>query len=580
MYWMDIANQVLIFSIMAMSLNLLLGYMGHVSVAHGAFAAIGGYSAAYLSLEMGYSVGISMLVGVLLAATSGMLMSIPALVLSGEYMILLTLSVQTVTVVLISSVPALGGVFGLTGLEAPRVLGNELLLPSDWLIPLVVATVLVFVVLSWIAGSPFGLVLRGIREDQLATQSLGKDVFARKIVVFGLTSGIAAFGGQLLGMYNGTVSPPLYGFSTSVLLVTIVVLGGRGNMLGSILGAAVVIGAQPFFEKVVNLEPSQASLVRLACFGLLLLIVLMLRPQGLVPERVTVGSLIRRRPASGTLAEPSGSSRESQLTEAAPNTATEGTPVPQAVVVVRDVHKSFGGIKAVDGLSFDLAQGRVTGLIGPNGAGKTTVFNLITGAIPPDSGSVSLFGQDITGWSIDRVARYGMVRSFQDVRTFPALSVLENVRMAVPGQRGETLRDLFFAPWSVVKDARRTRAAALKALDIVGLTDSSDLIVSKLSFGEQKLVALARILASDAKILLLDEPAAGIGSEWADRMVEIISRLRGHGLTVCIVEHNLHVLERVSDHIYFLEAGKVSAAGTMKNLVADERLVEAYFGKE
>src|SRR5207244_667010 len=152
--------------------------------------------------------------------------------------------------------------------------------------------------------------------------------------------------------------------------------------------------------------------------------------------------------------------------------------------------------------SFDLLEGRVTGLIGPNGAGKTTVFNLLTGAIPPDEGTVKLFGEDITGWPIDRVARHGMVRSFQDVRVFPGLSVLDNVRMAVPNQRGETLRDLFLTPWRVVRDQRRTRAAAERALGFVGLAERGSEKVSTLPFGEQKLVALARILAADAEVLL------------------------------------------------------------------------------
>jgi branched-chain amino acid transport system permease protein len=252
---------------------------------------------------------------------------------------------------------------------------------------------------------------------------------------------------------------------------------------------------------------------------------------------------------------------------------------PTAVVEVEGVRKSFGGIKAVDGLSFELLKGRVTGLIGPNGAGKTTVFNLLTGAIPPDEGTVRLFGEDITAWPIDRVARHGMVRSFQDVRVFPGLSVLDNVRMAVPGQRGESLRDLFLTPWRVIADQRRTRGAAEKALGFVGLAERGHVKVSTLPFGEQKLVALARILAADAEVLLLDEPASGMDIEWVDRMVDIIIRLRDHGLTICIVEHNLHVVERVADLIYFMEAGRISAGGTMQELAEDERLVEVYFGQ-
>jgi branched-chain amino acid transport system permease protein len=579
MYWTDIGNQVLIFAIMAMSLNLLLGYAGQISVAHAAFAAIGGYAAGYLSLKHGWAIGTATLFGILLAFVIGVLISIPALLLSSEYLILLTLAVQTIILVLISSIAALGGLYGLTGLDTPSFLGKQLLRPSDWFTPLLLATVLLYLVLSWIGESPFGRVLRGIREDQLATQALGKDVFLRKVVIFGLTSGIAAFGGALFGLYNGTVSPPLYGFSTSILLVAMVVLGGRGNMLGSVIGAGVVIGAQPFFEKVIDLDPSKAALVRLLCFGLLLVIVLMVRPQGLLPEGATPWALLgrlRRRRRSAALA---GISAEELASELAVAAGAERIAEPQPVVQVDGVRKAFGGIKAVDGLSFELLEGRVTGLIGPNGAGKTTVFNLLTGAIPPDEGTVRLFGEDITAWPIDRVARHGMVRSFQDVRVFPGLTVLDNVRMAVPDQRGESLRDLFLTPWRVIADQRRTREAAERALGFVGLADRGEVKVATLPFGEQKLVALARILAADAEVLLLDEPASGIDSEWVDRIVDIIRRLRDHGLTICIVEHNLHVVERVADRIYFMEGGRISAGGTMQDLVEDERLVEVYFGQ-
>jgi branched-chain amino acid transport system permease protein len=577
-YWIDVANQALIFAILAMSLNLLLGYAGQVSVAHAAFAAIGGYAAGYLSLKHGWSVGAAIVFGVALAFVIGVLISLPALLLSSEYLILLTLAVQTIILVIISSVAVFGGLYGLTGLPTLSVLGKELLRPGDWFGPLLIATALLYAALTWIGQSPMGRVLRGIREDQLATQALGKDVFLRKVVVFGLTSAIAAFGGALFGLYNGTVSPSLYGFTTSILLVAMVVLGGRGNMLGSVLGAVVVIGAQPFFEKVISLEPSAAALVRLLCFGVLLIVVLLVRPQGLLPETATLGSLLRRGRARAQ-GEQVGMSAEAFATELAAGAGTAHVERPEPVVEVRDVRKSFGGIKAVDGLSFELLEGRVTGLIGPNGAGKTTVFNLLTGALPPDEGTVSLFGEDITGWPIDRVARHGMVRSFQDVRVFPGLSVLDNVRMAVPDQRGESLRELFLTPWRVVRDQRRTRLLAENALRFVGLAHQQHVAVGTLPFGEQKLVALARILAADAKVLLLDEPASGIDSEWVDRMVEIIGRLRDQGLTICIVEHNLHVVERVADHIYFMEAGRISAGGTMEDLVQDERLVEVYFGQ-
>ena len=198
MYWTDVLNQALIFAILAMSLNLLLGYAGQVSVAHAAFAAIGGYTTAYLSLKHGTPVGVALVIGIAGAFLIGMLVSIPALLLTSEFVILLTLAVQTIILVLITSVAALGGLYGLTGLPTVHVLGKDLLRPSDWLVPLLIVSGIVLALLAWIGESPFGRVLRGIREDQLATQALGKDVFVKKVVVFGLSSGIAALAGMLV----------------------------------------------------------------------------------------------------------------------------------------------------------------------------------------------------------------------------------------------------------------------------------------------------------------------------------------------------------------------------------------------
>jgi branched-chain amino acid transport system permease protein len=580
MYWIDVINQILIFATLAMSLNLLLGYAGQISVAHAAFAAIGGYLAGYLALKSGVSVALAFAIGILGASLVGVIVSLPALLLSSEYVILLTLSVQTIVLVVITSIGDLGGLFGLTGLPTVSFFGKELLRPEDWLLPLVAVNAVILGILIWIGESPFGRILRGIRDDQLATQSLGKDVWVKKIIVFALTSGIAGLGGALLSYYNGITSPGLFEFSQSILIVTMVVVGGRGNLIGSILGAALVIGSRPFFEKVISLSPETSAVWRLVAFGVLLIAVLMLRPQGLLPEGISIQALVRRlrRRRSAARAAPA-TAAESAPPASSPADGSAPAGGTEAVLAVRDVKKSFGGIHAVDGLSFDLAAGRVTGLIGPNGAGKTTVFNLLTGAISPDEGTVELRGEDITGWPIDRVARNGMVRSFQDVRIFPNLTVLDNVRMAVPRQRGESLRDLFLMPWSVVRDQRRTIAQAREKLSFVGLAEKEERPAGSLPFGEQKLLALARILAADAGILLLDEPASGIDSEWVDRMVEIVRRLADSGHAVCIVEHNLHVVERVADHVYFMDGGRITAEGALRDLVKEEDLVEAYFGQ-
>jgi branched-chain amino acid transport system permease protein len=240
--------------------------------------------------------------------------------------------------------------------------------------------------------------------------------------------------------------------------------------------------------------------------------------------------------------------------------------------------KRFGGIVAAEDLSLELRRGHVTGLIGPNGAGKTTVFNLLTGVIAPDSGTVTLNGIDIGGWTLNRIARAGMARTYQDVRVFRRMSALENVALAIPGQVGERLTAALARPFASSRAERATRERALEHLAFVGLADHADTLAGTLAFGDQKLLALARVLATEADVLLLDEPASGIDMEWIERMLEAIVRVRDEGKCVCIVEHNLHVVERVTDSIYFMEAGRVTAEGSMQQLIAQERLAEVYFG--
>jgi branched-chain amino acid transport system permease protein len=572
-YWIDVLDQALIFAVFALSLNLLMGFAGQVSIAHGAFGAIGGYLAGYLAQEHAWAFGPALAVGVIAALVLGLIVSLPALRLSGEYLILLTLAVQIITLVVITSISALGGLTGLSALPGITLFGSTLLTPQDFLKLLVPVALAVFLLMRRIAGSPAGRVLRGIREDELATQSLGKDVFAYKSQVFALTAGLAGLGGVLLAYYNGVVAPGMFGFSVSMTIIVMVILGGSANLYGTIIGTALVVASGPFFQKAIKLSVDKSSLAQLLAYGVALVVVLRWRPQGVLPEGATPSALLRRvRPGSHSRAP---EVRDSAM---AVSFAARALPdEPALALEVRALSKSFGGIRAVEGLDLSLERGQITGLIGPNGAGKTTVFNLLTGALKPDRGIVLLDGRDITGLPPHRIARAGMVRSFQDVRTFPRLTVMENVMMGVAGQRGERM-SVVLAPLPLRAGDRRTRDRALQWLDFVGLAQRADEPAGSLAFGEQKLVALARVLATDAEVLLLDEPASGIDKRWSDHMIEHIARLPEAGRTVCIVEHNLDVVQRLAHKICFMHEGSVTAEGTMAELSRQERLQEAYFG--
>jgi branched-chain amino acid transport system ATP-binding protein/branched-chain amino acid transport system permease protein len=609
-FYINWGNLILIYAIYAISLNLLMGYAGQVSVAHAAFGAVGGYGAAYMSVHYATPFPAAVAIGVGAALVIGTLVSLPALQLSSEYLILLTLAVATIIIIILTSSETFGGLYGLLDIKQASLFGFSIVTPQDFLWLLLSLTALVFALCWWLGESPFGRVLRGIRDDETATRALGKNIVAYKVIVFGITSAMAGLAGAMLVYYNSLASPGQFNFDQGMAIIAMVILGGLGNFFGSLVGAFLIVASEPFLEHVVKIEVEKAPLVRLLAYGLALVVILGLRPQGLVPEGVSPLASLRRlarsRADGGPARLPVATEADDAIAtplavhkpgdevlvgaQAEPGdavamlapTAVRRDPVPAAngrvAVEVRDLAKHFGGIRAVDGLDLELGAGRITGLIGPNGAGKTTVFNLLTGAIRPDRGTVILNERAITGMSPNRVVKEGMARSYQDVRIYPRLSVLDNVMLGVQHQPGEDVVQAVFMPWRALRGERQTREMALQHLEFVGMAARARERAGALGFGEQKLVALARLLATEAEVLLLDEPASGIDQVWVERMLGLIIRLRDRGRTICIVEHNLHIVERLADQIYFMEQGRITAAGTMQDLTSQERLLEAYFG--
>ena len=583
-YQIDIFNQMLIFAIFALSLNLLLGYAGQISVAHAGLGAAGGYAVGYLAVKHGTPYIEASIVGIAAATILGTAVSFPALRLTQVFVILLTLAFSTVFLTLIVGLPYFGGSYGLVGVTGVNFFGANLIQPSDWLKLLLPIAAVVFVLCWRLGESPFGRVLKGIREDEIATRSLGKDIFLYKIGIFALTSALAGLAGVALVYYNQLASPSQFSFSAVTTMIAMVIIGGMGNLVGSLIGVFLVVVSGPFLEKQVHASADHASLIRLIIYGAALIVVMRLRPEGILPEgasfqgaSASVRRLLRRAPSPE---EPAPS--RPPAVPLAPSTrapgSTNGIAELPAVVEVKGLAKRFGGIHAVDGLDFRLPTGKITGLVGPNGAGKTTVFNLITGAIRPDAGVVLLNGVDITNLEPHRVARKGMVRSFQDVRLLPRLSVLDNVCLAVPDQPGERLGPLFFRPMLSTRAERRVKEKAREALRFVGMEHRVNVPAGSLGYGEQKLVALARMLATEASVLLLDEPASGIDRGWLEPILDVVLQARDMGKTICLVEHNLHIVERLADWVYFMEAGAVTAQGSMADLVKQPRLAEVYFG--
>jgi branched-chain amino acid transport system permease protein len=295
-------------------------------------------------------------------------------------------------------------------------------------------------------------------------------------------------------------------------------------------------------------------------YGTLLILILRFRPQGIVPERHNVKEKSLKAKHAAALGFIDGRQGSGMI-----------------MLAGKHLRKDFGGIRAVDDVSIDLRAGHVTGLIGPNGAGKTTAFNLLTGFILPTDGEIYLGGHPITGLKPHAIVRAGTARSFQDLRLFSKMTVLENVLVALPRQSGDNLWHVFFSPRRVAREERENVGKALGILQFVGLAQRKLDRAEDLSFAESKLLVIARVLATEADVLLLDEPLSGLDPPTLAAILPTMRRLAEMGKAVCIVEHNLDVIRSVCDSAYYLDEGRIMAVGAPAELMADANLQERYF---
>ena len=596
-YQADIAVQILFLVMLAASFNILFGYAGQVSMAHAAFFGLGAYTAGRMMMPavegasgagllsgVGAPMGVALAGAGVAAAVIGLLIALPALSrVAGDYLILMTLAFQVIANQLMDSLDTVtGGSYGLTGVPPLNFLGIDLSRPTDafWLI--LAATAIVLVIAYRIGNSPYGRLLRGIREHETAVRAVGKDTVSPKLAAFAIAGGLAAVAGGLNGAYYQFISPSSFNLDLSILVVSIVVLGGTGNLIGTVIAAILLGLLRPLMQEFAG---DDAVAWQAVVYGAALVLVMRFRPQGLLAEGTGFRQLyhgVRRRPPSRTGApEPSPEVSVHQepepILDPGDETAT-GATSPVAVLEVSGLVKSFGGVRAVQDVSFTLPERMITGLVGPNGAGKTTVFNLITNTIRPDAGVTRLRGRDISDMSTVQIARLGMARSFQDGRLFTQISALDNVAIAVPGQTGEHVLALAARPLASVRNERAARVKALEALDFVGLADNADAVVGNMSYGDQKLVAIARLIATECDVLLLDEPTAGVDPHAVEGVIVTIRNLRALGKTICLVEHSVHMMGQLAEHTLFMDQGRVLAEGTLDELMQQKNLTEIYFG--
>ena len=560
-YVLHIAVMVSLYAILAASFNLLIGFAGLFALSQAAFFGVGAYTTAILAAKLGLAFPLPILAGVVLTAAVGMLVALPALRIGGDHLVIVMLALQIIVIaVMVNWRSVTGGTDGIAGIPKIAPWGVPLDTPGRFL-PLALAGAVLALGIAWrLAASPFARAVRAMRENELAAQAVGKNVVAIKLTVFAFSAGLAAVAGGLYAHYISYVSAETFTLDLTIYILAMVILGGTGNLWGSVLGAALLT-ALPELLKFIALPPDIADKSRQVLYGLALIAILLLRPQGLLGE-----TRARRR----RIAVPVG--RDAAA-------ATSQQPADGKVTVEgKGLARRFGGILAVSGFDIELRRGRIIGLIGPNGAGKTTAFNLLTGFLMPNEGSMRLNGVPLSGLKPHQIVRRGMARSFQDLKLFARMTVLDNVMVALPRQKGDHLLYVYFTPWIVAREERANRERALAILAFVGLAEKAGELADGLSYAEEKLLVIARLVATGAEVLLFDEPLSGLAPNALEQIFPIIKRLAASGKTICIIEHNLDVIRGLCDTAVFLDEGRKLAEDAPERLIADPVLAQRYFG--
>jgi branched-chain amino acid transport system permease protein len=566
-YYMRLVNMALIYSLLAVSLNIMLGFAGQIALGHAAFFGIGAYTAALLTADhSGWTFWPAFFAAGAVTGLSGLLIGLPTLRLKGHYLALATLGFgEIMRIIFFNWREVTRGTDGISGIPAPS-LGFMTLQKDKYFYYLALAVlVLVLIACRRLAKSKYGRQLAAIRDAELAAGTSGIHVPRLKTIAFVLSATVAGFGGSLYSGIIAYVSPDAFTFDVTAQLLSMVLVGGIGTTGGPVLGA-VLLTFLPEFLRI-----SKAYYMVIYGFGLAALIVFL--PSGLFGLVRRVTSF--RKAMSPIITEENAVPLVSRCTTKLP-VAEAGKPLLE----VRSLVCRFGGLTAIDNLDMVVRSGTVHALIGPNGSGKSTFVNLVTGVYRSTSGTIVFDGREITGLKPWHITETGVVRTFQNLRLFKTLTVEDNVMVACRSDTAAGWGGVFFNSRGARKEEAELRARAREALSFVGMQHVSHRLISHLPHEEQRVIEIARAYAMQPKMILLDEPAAGMNPVEVERLVDIIGRLRERGVTILLIEHNMPFVMRVAEQITVLNYGRKIAEGPSQEVRSDSEVIKAYLGEK
>ena len=551
-YQVYIISLVGLTAMVGIGINILLGLTGQISLGHAGFYAIGAYVGAILTTTYEWSFWAALPLAGVVAGLAGMLLAIPALRVRGPYLAMITIAFGFVVEQGAAEWKEVtGGWNGIMFIPLPEAF-DYTFIERDVALLVALLTFGAVALFARLNASAWGKAMRAVRDSELASRSLGLDPVMIRTTAFTLSAAITGLAGAIFASLTNFISPESFPFLQSILFLLVAIIGGIGTVLGPVVGALVVVLLPEFLSALAE--------YRLLFVGLLLLVVLVATPRGVVGEIERRLRRVDERPARAGDLDVAGFLSRSDAGEA---------------LAVERLSVSFGGVVAVDEVSLRAEPGAVTSIIGPNGAGKTSVLNLVCGYLRPEAGSVRLGERDVTGRAAQSIARAGIARTYQTTQLFENLSVRENLEIAV--RRGR-LGSLGAALAGRPAGAAEEQATVEGLLAFAGYSGPVEQLASALPHVDKRLVEIARALAIRPAVLLLDEPAAGLGLKDTANLGRLLRRIADAGVAVVIVEHDMTLVMEISDHVYVLDAGACIAEGPPARVRADPQVREAYLG--
>lgn len=544
-YVLNISLQATTYAIAVLGLTIVLGLCGQINLAQAAFFGLGAYAVGLGQIDYGLNFWACLLIGTGIAAGFGALLGASTLRLGGHYLAMVTISFQQiVTLVLINWIPVTKGPDGVRAIPRPGFLAD-----GSTYLAFCIAMLAGLAFLVWrLRDTRLGRAMRAVRDNELAAGVAGIDVYRTKVTAFALSAILGGIGGGLFAGGFSYVSPDQFSFAESVVFLTMVLLGGVASPIGAVIGTGLLI-LIPEWLRFLKSIPG----LYLAIYGAAVILIVVFMPDGIW------GFLRGRLDKLKRAVLPVRSGGALQL--------SGGGQGANTVLEVRGLSKHFGGLKAVDEVDLTIKRGGVHALIGPNGSGKTTTLNVLSGLYKATAGSIVLNGRDVTDLPPHARTAAGLGRTFQNIRLWRSMTALENVMVGAerPGSPAGN-------------DPAALMARARAALAFVELEDRADEVVASFSYGHQRAVEIARALAGDPVLLLLDEPGAGLNSSEKVELRNLLKRISARGLTILIIDHDMTLVSEVAQHITVLNFGRRIADGYSADVLKHPDVIAAYLG--